>query len=126
MYVGLNKNSITKKLSVHRIIAKTFIPNKKKVREVNHKDGDKLNNHYSNLEWCTPSENSKHAHKNGLASGIKGSANKFSKLKEENIITIRKMKMDGESTLSIAQHFSVDRNTINSILKGKSWKHVPI
>lgn len=53
---------------IHRITATTFIPNPENKRTVNHIDGDKTNNHISNLEWATYSENQKHGHKLGLIS----------------------------------------------------------
>lgn len=46
---------------VHRTVAKFFIPNPNNLPQVNHKDGNKLNNHYSNLEWCNNSHNQLHA-----------------------------------------------------------------
>lgn len=52
--------------SVHRLVALNFVPNPEKKLEVNHIDGNKLNNNASNLEWCTRSENEQHAWKNGL------------------------------------------------------------
>ena len=55
-----------KVLKVHRLVADTFIDNPKGLKEVNHKDGDKQNNCVSNLEWCTRSENLKHAYALGL------------------------------------------------------------
>lgn len=50
-----------KNLLIHRLVAERWIPNPDGKRTVNHKDGDKLNNHVSNLEWLTDSENNKHA-----------------------------------------------------------------
>ena len=47
--------------SVHRLVALTFLPPSHDGMEVNHKDGDKTNNHVSNLEWVTKSENEKHS-----------------------------------------------------------------
>jgi len=55
-----------KSFKVHQMVARTFIPNPDKKSCVNHKDGDKLNNHVDNLEWMTHAENNKHAYDNGL------------------------------------------------------------
>lgn len=54
---------------LHRILAEAFIPNPEHKRTVNHKDGNKLNNNLSNLEWATHSENISHAHRTGLNKG---------------------------------------------------------
>lgn len=59
--VDLFKNGQRKTLLVHRLVAEAFIPNPHKKRTVNHKDGNKLNNRISNLEWATHSENHKHS-----------------------------------------------------------------
>lgn len=48
------------------MVAETFIPNPNKLPQVNHIDGNKLNNNVDNLEWVTVSQNGKHAYKNGL------------------------------------------------------------
>lgn len=70
LYVTLSKFGVHKKHSVHRLIALAFIPNPENKKEVNHKDGNKLNNDLSNLEWCTPSENINHAYARGLITSI--------------------------------------------------------
>lgn len=44
--------------SVHQLVAKAFIPNPNGYQQINHIDEDKTNNHFANLEWCTPKYNS--------------------------------------------------------------------
>jgi hypothetical protein len=71
--VGLTKNGLNKKYLIHRLVAMYYVNNKnpKKYNIVNHLDGNKLNNHYSNLEWCTHKQNMQHAKKLGLFKTIK-------------------------------------------------------
>lgn len=64
--IGLSKDNKTKYFTIHRLVAKTFIPNQENKPEVNHIDGNKQNNCVTNLEWVTSRENQKHAFKLGL------------------------------------------------------------
>ncbi len=60
--VNLRKDGVMRRFRVHRLIAITFIgPAQDGKNEVNHKDGDKFNNHVSNLEWVNRSANVMHA-----------------------------------------------------------------
>ena len=58
-YVSISLDGESKKMLVHRLVCAAFHGDSKKI--VNHKDGNKLNNSKENLEWCTYSENNKHA-----------------------------------------------------------------
>lgn len=64
--IELRKNSKRFPKLVHRLVAETFIPNPNNLLQVNHINGNRLDNRVDNLEWCTQSDNIKHAYKNGL------------------------------------------------------------
>ena len=68
-----------KGFSVHRLVAETFIPNPKHLKEINHIDGNKENNCIENLEWCTSSENIQHAIKMGTHYIPYGNKNRLKK-----------------------------------------------
>lgn len=58
---------------IHRLVAETFLDHPKDGQtQVNHLDGDKSNNNVENLEWCTPSENDRHAFRTGLKKPSQG------------------------------------------------------
>lgn len=63
---GVCKNGTKRNIAVHRLVAEHFIPNPQNLPQVNHIDGNKLNNHISNLEWVTASENILHSVRIGL------------------------------------------------------------
>lgn len=65
-YLHLSKDGVRTTFKVHRIVAINFINNPHNKPEVNHKDGNKINNDVNNLEWVTSSENKKHAIDLGL------------------------------------------------------------
>ena len=65
-YVSLYRKGKMKHLTVHRAVAMAFIDNPNEYDQVNHIDGNKENNHISNLEWCNASHNVKHSFDIGL------------------------------------------------------------
>lgn len=107
---------------VHRLVAEAFIPNPNKYPTVNHKDGDKKNNHVDNLEWMTYLQNRHHAMEMGLWD-VRGEKHPLAKLKEEDVRTIRTM-IGKEKLNDIAIHFGVSKMTILNIKNGKTWRHV--
>ena len=70
--VSFSINRNRKQFYVHRLIAEHFIPNPDNLPQVNHIDGNKLNNSLDNLEWVTVQDNVIHAYKNGLIKHVSG------------------------------------------------------
>lgn len=122
LYNGFGK---CKSISVHRIVALTFLDNPKKLLEVNHIDLNKCNNHLSNLEWITRSDNIKHCYQYRDPKTYKGSGNKNSKLKEEQVISIRKEYKNSSITYKqLAVKYNVGTTLIGYIINNKVWNHV--
>ena len=84
---------------------------------VNHEDGDKLNNHYSNLKWMTYYDNLKHAIDTGL---IKNKSH----MSEDTVIAICELLERGETAESISDKFKLNKSTIYGIRTGINWKHI--
>lgn len=125
LLVNLSIDGKCKTFSVHSLIAKAYIPNPDNLPEINHKDGNKENNTVSNLEWCTSSQNSVHALREGLMVPAKGLATKNGRFTDEDIITIRNLyKSKQYSQYRIAEMYNVTRSTIQQIIEKKTYKHV--
>jgi hypothetical protein len=112
-----------KHIQAHRLVAMAFIPNPYNKPQVNHIDGNKLNNHFTNLEWCTGSENIKHAIRTGLLNIRKGSDSNFSKQTGENNLRSRKVKdiFTGQAFNTIkeaAEYIGVKPTTLVNNLSG--------
>jgi hypothetical protein len=92
---------------------------------VNHKDGNKDNCHYSNLEWTTHSYNQKHSISNRLNTipHYNGSKNPASKLKEHQILEIRS-RAGQISNRKLAKEYGVSGVMIGNIIKRKFWSHI--
>lgn len=109
---------------VHRLVLQTFNPvNGMDNLQVNHIDCNKQNNHISNLEWCTQSENQKHAFKNGLISR-QGEKNSQSFLTENDVLEILNLLKEKVPIQKIADKFSVSKCLISAIRNKRLWKHL--
>ena len=121
-----NKNTY----SVHRLVALTFIENKENKPEVNHIDGNKLNNHISNLEWNTTKENLEHKRINNLGKTLKaklsatGENNSQAKLKENEVLYIRKNAIVRKDAIRLSNELNVSIATIYDIKNKRSWSHI--
>lgn len=96
---------------VHHLVALTFLEKIPGKKFINHKDGNKLNNHFSNLEWCTNLENIKHAWENGFS---------FKKLiSDAEIIEMIKLRNQGMLYNDIAKKYNLRRETVSNIIRKK-------
>ncbi len=113
--VILSSNGIAKKHFVHRLISFTFLNPVKGKEIVNHKDGNKLNNRVDNLEWCTMSENTKHAFDMGLAVP----SNKLiNTLPIEEIVSKYRYRSSESGIIALAKEYGVSKSLIYNIIKG--------
>lgn len=106
-----------KLMFVHRLVAEKYIPNPDNKPQINHKDGDKLNNRADNLEWVTNQENRNHAMKSGLH--LCGEKCPWAKLRQKDVDFIRAhMEIPNKE---LAEIFDVSPCRIGEIKRGKSW-----
>lgn len=115
-YVSYQNMTCTRnKAFVHRMVAWEWHPETRNIRlVVDHKDGNKQNNHYTNLEWVTIKENTNRAEALGLRN-VKGSANGNSKYSEEFVHEICRMFVDGKSNMDVLREIKLyDKNTNTS------------
>lgn len=123
--VELNANGRGKKHLVHRIVAEAYLPNENNLPCVNHKDGNKQNNNVDNLEWCSYSENMKHASESGLLK-TKGENNPASKLSAEDVQYIREVYKKGDANYGLSalgRKYGVDHKTIWAVVNDKTWRN---
>ena len=109
-----------KSLYVHRLVALRYLGDPKGLH-VNHKDGNKLNNKISNLEYVTRAGNAKHAHATGLIQAG-GESNGRAKVTEDLVREIR--SREGECTKQLAKEFGISRSNVYAIINRETWKEV--
>lgn len=129
---GINKSGYRhgivngKNRDYHKIIADCFVPNPNGLRDVDHKNGDKLDIRAKNLERVTHSENVRRAYETGLNQKQCGENHHAHKLTKEEVEYIRSVysKRDPEySATALARKFGVDRTTIRDVVCGKTWRY---
>jgi len=117
--VGLSSDDKTRRsFSVHRLVAELFVDNYENKPTVNHMDGDKSNNDYSNLEWATRSEQVKHAWDNNLIKDLEGRKRAIRAQEGKKVICIT----TGETYTSLGEAAEVKglkKSNISAVCHGK-------
>lgn len=120
--VGLNKHREKERISVHRLVALTFIPNPNKLETVNHINGIKTDNRVDNLEWCTAQDNIKHAYDNNIGGYRDKSLAKIMAINEKNSYhRIDVICPDGSlktfnSVSDVSEYLGIKKTTISTTL----------
>ena len=118
--VSLGNRKLKKAIKIHRAVAEKFIENLNDYNEINHIDGNKLNNYVNNLEWCNHSQNMIHAYKSELLK----QSRECHKTKLTNsdinfIINNYKSKDKTFGCRALSRKFNVHHKTIQNVLNGK-------
>lgn len=121
----LTKDRIKKTVKIHRLVAIAFISNPEGKGQVNHIDGDKINNNDWNLEWNTHSENQLHAHRTGLKTGNKGKKCSFYGLTGSKNINSRKIintktNQTFDSIKEASDFYMIKYNVLSKNLNGQN------
>lgn len=114
--VTLTHNGIKKTYKIHRLVAEYFISNPFNKPMVNHIDGNKINNNYTNLEWVTNWENVIHAKDNGL----RQSTNDTEYVK----LVCKMLESNNYSIIEITDITGVNKETIKKIRNKINWKNI--
>lgn len=105
---------------IHRLVAQHFNLQCENENVVNHKDGNKHNNNFNNLEWCTDAQNNYHAGQLNLKPiGTNHTNSKFTK---KDLEEIEKLDNSGFARYKIAKKFKVHRKTVENYLNGRTYK----
>ena len=112
-----------RRFGVHQLVALAFLgPKPSPQHEVAHLDGQRLNNHVSNLAWLLHSENERHKDLHGTR--LRGSQIGNAKLTEAQVVLIRQALAVGIRQCVLAQTYRVSDSTVSLIARGKTWRHV--
>ena len=108
---------------IHRLVAFQFVEGFSEERNiVNHIDGDKKNNTSSNLEWCTPAENLKHAAETGLMSS--GERHYAARLTNDEALEIRREYENNAKIKDLATRYNVTYGIVYCIVTKRTYKGV--
>lgn len=110
------------KFYIHHLVAEYFIGPRPEGNYVRHLDGDKLNNHVSNLAYGIPQDNINDTMRHGRVP--KGEEHCHAKLTDDDVLIIIDRMKNGEILKTIASDYNVSPIVLTDIKNGKTWKHI--
>lgn len=110
--------------SLHRLVFSTFVGEIPEGLQINHLDGNKSNNHLSNLEVCTASENVQHAYDAGLSKPMVGEKNSNSKVTEEDVLAMYQLFKLGYTNSMVGDIYDLHDRYISLVRHGRRWKYL--
>ena len=122
--VPLLINNRNLSVRVHRLVWLAFHGEISPDKEMNHLDGNKLNNRLDNLEEVTCQENSIHAHRMGLTNPAKGSKINTSKLNAREVLEIRAKLAEGSTLRELGEMHGISYHSVWAIKQRKTWSHI--
>lgn len=133
MLVTLCKEKTIKTMRVHRLVAITYLSNPNNYPQINHLDGDKANNHVSNLEWCDAFRNQRHQlllygfnstekHKDVGRKNGAINAKKRRKITFQQAQEIRKLVKSGVKQKVFCDKYNLNHAIVSNIVNNKSYK----
>lgn len=124
LIIGLRRNGKHYLRYVHRLVAEAFLGKIPAGKEINHRDGNKRNNHWRNLERVTHLENMQHASKNGLLTGPRGERCRSAILTAKIVVRMRQLRRRGWTARRLGERFGVSGSAAYFAVSGRSWKHI--
>lgn len=118
-YITINLGNKKKVISVHRLVAKAFLPNPENKKTVNHKNNIRNDNILSNLEWATQKENIEHCIKEGRRANVKGEKNAKAKLTWDLVNEIRNSNLNHKD---IQMKYNIEKSHYYNIISYRIWK----
>lgn len=122
------KNGRSQSIFIHKFVAETFVENNDETKQsIIHKDGDKLNNRWGNLEWATKEELYQFQVEHGVFDNTRKSLRERSKMTEAKVILLKKWLKEGKTKKKIlAKRMGISYMQLNRIERGENWGHVQI
>lgn len=116
------------RVSVHRLVAELFLPNPNNLSDVDHLDSNRMNPSVDNLEWVSHEENIKRSYERGNHVG-RATGEKNTKAKLDRYI-VNQMRYDywlySIPIMEISRKYNAPWSTVNNVVKGYTWKHIPM